>query len=159
MPIGLIPPLSSIHSIEMHPGQGGALVRAAGACGYVLSHDVDRKGYTLVVLPSNEHRLVPSTCLATIGSVSNLDHHNVSLGKAGRKRWMGIRPHVRGVAMNPIDHPMGGGEGKTSGGRSSCSPTGVLAKGARTRHSKERGADLVIKKRWVPSEIRLHKLG
>jgi large subunit ribosomal protein L2 len=133
LPLRKIPSGSTIHSLELKPGAGAKLVRSAGAACTLVGR-ID--GYAQVRMPSGELRMVPEECYATIGSVSNADHMNVSLGKAGRRRWLGVRPSVRGVAMNPVDHPMGGGEGRTSGGRHPCSPWGQLAKGYKTRKVK-----------------------
>jgi large subunit ribosomal protein L2 len=131
LPLKSIPLGTAIHNIELKPGRGGQLVRSAGSSAQVLAKDA---GWVQVKLPSGEIRRVREVCQATIGQVGNLDHENVSLGKAGRRRWLGIRPTVRGVAMNPIDHPLGGGEGKTSGGRHPCTPWGVREK--KTRNNK-----------------------
>lgn len=128
MPIGTI-----IHNIEMKPGKGGQLARSAGCYAQLVGRD---SGYAQLKLSSGELRMVPADCMASVGAVSNPDHLNVSLGKAGRKRWLGKRPHVRGVAMNPVDHPLGGGEGRTSGGRHPVSPWGQPAKGYKTRQNK-----------------------
>ena len=128
MPLSAIPGGMEIHNIEMTAGQGGKMVRGAGNAARIVAKDGD---WVTVVLPSGEMRMVRKECRATIGRVSNPDHQNVRIGKAGRKRHMGRRPHVRGKAMNPVAHPMGGGEGRANGGRHPCSPTGVLAKGAR----------------------------
>ena len=128
MPIGTI-----IHNIEMKPGKGGQLARSAGCYAQLVGRD---SGYAQLKLSSGELRMVPADCMATVGAVSNPDHLNVNLGKAGRKRWLGKRPHVRGVAMNPVDHPLGGGEGRTSGGRHPVSPWGQPAKGYKTRQNK-----------------------
>jgi large subunit ribosomal protein L2 len=133
LPLRKIPPGTSIHSIELKPKAGAKLVRSAGNSATLIGR-ID--GYALVRLPSGELRLVPENCMATVGTVSNADHMNVSIGKAGRARHLGKRPSVRGVAMNPIDHPMGGGEGRTSGGRHPCSPWGQLSKGFKTRKPK-----------------------
>jgi large subunit ribosomal protein L2 len=122
-----------IHNIELKKGKGGQLVRSAGVSAQLMAKDGD---YAQVRLPSGEVRLVHLDCRATVGQVSNAQHARVSLGKAGRKRWLGRRPHNRGVVMNPVDHPMGGGEGRTSGGRHPCSPWGQLAKGKKTRTNK-----------------------
>ena len=116
----------TVHNIEMQPGRGGVLCRSAGVGATLAARDAD---WAQINLPSGEIRRVPATCRATIGSLSNADNMNIVLGKAGRKRWMGRKPHNRGTAMNPIDHPHGGGEGRTKGGRHPVSPTGVLAKG------------------------------
>jgi large subunit ribosomal protein L2 len=128
MPVGTI-----IHNIEMKAGKGGQIARAAGNYAQLVGKD---SGYALLRLSSGEQRMVRAECMATIGAVSNPDNQNTNLGKAGRKRWLGIRPTVRGVAMNPVDHPHGGGEGRTSGGRHPVSPWGVPTKGKRTRHNK-----------------------
>jgi large subunit ribosomal protein L2 len=133
LPLRKIPSGTIIHSVEMKPGAGSKLVRSAGASATLVGRI---ENYAQVRMPSGELRLIPENCYATIGTVSNADHMNVSLGKAGRSRWKGVRPSVRGVAMNPVDHPMGGGEGRTSGGRHPCSPWGKLTKGAKTRKVK-----------------------
>jgi len=133
MPLKNIPVGTIIHNVEMKPGKGGQLARSAGT--YVQL--VGRDGiHALIKLSSGELRLVPQDCLATIGAVSNADHSNVKLGKAGRKRWLGVRPTVRGVVMNPVDHPHGGGEGRTSGGRHPVTPWGKGTKGVKTRSNK-----------------------
>lgn len=143
LPLSKIPLGLSMHNIELRRNGGGVLVRSAGMSAVLMS----REGkYAHVRLPSGEVRLIPSTCRATIGEVGNADHGSVSLGKAGRGRWLGRRPKVRGVAMNPVDHPMGGGEGKASGGRHPCSPWGKLAKGGKTR-KKSKPTGHVIKPR------------
>ena len=134
MPLSAMPAGTLIHNIELLPGQGGRLVRAAGATATLVKKGED--GYATVKLPSGEQRLILLKCYATVGVLSNREHGNRVLGKAGAKRWLGIRPTTRGVAMNPIDHPMGGGEGRTSGGRPSCTPWGVQTKGKRTRNNK-----------------------
>lgn len=128
MPVGTI-----IHNVEIRPGKGGQLARSAGAYVQLVGRDSD---YVQVKLSSGEVRLVLGNCLATVGAVSNADHMNQSTSKAGRNRWKGIRPSVRGVAMNPVDHPLGGGEGKSSGGRNPVSPWGKPTKGKKTRHNK-----------------------
>lgn len=133
-----------IHAVELKPGKGAQIARSAGTYGKLLGRDGK---YCSVQMPSGEVRLVLSQCMATVGIVGNKDHKNVSSGKAGRSRWMGKRPSVRGVAMNPIDHPMGGGEGKSSGGRHPVSPTGVLAKGYKTRRSKKYSDKFIVRKR------------
>jgi large subunit ribosomal protein L2 len=139
MPLGL-----TVHNVELYPGRGGQLGRSAGM-GIQLSA---REGkYANLVLPSGEIRKVSVDCRATIGQVGNLDHQNVSMGKAGRMRWKGRRPHVRGVAMNPVCHPMGGGEGRSGGGRHPCSPTGKLSKGGRTRSSKKPSDKFIVRRR------------
>ena len=131
LPLSALPLGSEIHNIELKPGRGGQLVRSAGGSAQLLARD---SGWAQLKLPSGEIRRVPEVCRATVGQVGNADHENISLGKAGRKRWLGIRPTVRGVAMNPVDHPMGGGEGRTSGGRHPCTPWGVAER--RTRNNK-----------------------
>jgi large subunit ribosomal protein L2 len=138
-----IPLGTMIHNIELKKGKGGQLVRSAGSAAALMAKDGD---YAQVRLPSGEVRMIHLECHATIGQVSNPDHANISLGKAGRSRWLGRRPHNRGVTMNPVDHPMGGGEGRTSGGRHPCSPWGQLAKGLKTRNNK-RTDGMIIKRR------------
>jgi large subunit ribosomal protein L2 len=133
MPLKSMPVGTIIHNIELKVGKGGQLCRSAGTYGQLVGRD---QGYAQVKLASGELRMVRQECMATIGAVSNPDHMNASLGKAGRKRWMGKRPHNRGVAMNPIDHPLGGGEGRSSGGRHPVSPWGQIAKGGKTRSNK-----------------------
>lgn len=133
LPLSNIPMGTLIHNIELKLGKGGQIVRSAGTFAQLMAKE-DK--YALVKLPSGEVRKVLMTCKATIGQVGNVTHENVSLGKAGRKRWLGIRPSVRGVAMNPVDHPMGGGEGRSSGGRHPCSPWGKPTKGYKTRKNK-----------------------
>ncbi len=137
-----IPLGSLIHNIEIKTGRGGQLIRSAGSYGQLMAKE---EGYAQIRLPSGEVRKVFLECRATIGQVGNIEHENASIGKAGRKRWMGKRPHVRGVVMNPVDHPMGGGEGKTSGGRHPCSPWGMPTKGYKTR--KNKNTDKFIVKR------------
>ncbi len=133
MPIQNIPLGTLIHNIELKPGKGGQLVRSAGCSAQLMAKE---GRYAHVRMPSGEMRLIFAKCRATVGAVGNEEHHNIDLGKAGRSRWLGRRPHVRGVAMNPVDHPLGGGEGKSSGGRHPCTPWGKPTKGARTRHNK-----------------------
>ena len=128
-----IPPGTSIHNVELRKGKGGQICRSAGTSAQLMAKDGE---YAQVRLPSGEIRRVHVDCRATIGQVSNIEHANVVLGKAGRSRWLGRRPHNRGVTMNPVDHPMGGGEGRSSGGRHPCSPWGQLAKGKKTRNNK-----------------------
>lgn len=143
LPLGNIPQGMPVHNIELRRSGGGVLVRSAGASATLMS----REGkYAHVRLPSGEVRLIPVTCRATIGEVGHGEHDSVSLGKAGRSRWLGRRPKVRGVAMNPVDHPMGGGEGKSSGGRHPCSPWGKLSKGGKTR-KKSKPTQHIIKPR------------
>jgi len=132
LPLKAIPLGTMIHNIETKPGKGGQMVRSAGAAAQLMAKD---GAYATVRLPSGETRKVLSDCLATVGQVGNLDHENESLGKAGRTRWKGVRPTVRGVAMNPVDHPHGGGEGRTSGGRHPVTPWGVPTKGKKTRNN------------------------
>jgi large subunit ribosomal protein L2 len=129
LPVGTL-----IHNLELRPGKGGQLVRSAGTSAQLLAKEGD---YAQVRLPSGEVRKVLMDCMATIGQVGNLDHENVTWGKAGRRRWLGIRPTVRGVAMNPVDHPLGGGEGKTSGGRNPVTPWGKPTRGYKTRNNKQ----------------------
>ena len=133
MPLASMPVGTIVHNVEMKPGAGGQIARAAGTYAQLVGRD---QGYALLRLKSGETRMVRSGCLATIGAVSNPDHMNETIGKAGRHRWMGIRPGVRGVAMNPIDHPHGGGEGKSSGGRHPVTPWGKSTKGKKTRNNK-----------------------
>jgi len=140
MPLGTV-----IHNIELKPGRGGQYARAAGTFG-VLIQKVENGKYAQIRLKSKEQRLVPLDCIATIGVVSNIDHGRISISKAGRSRWLRRRPTVRGVAMNPVDHPHGGGEGKTSGGRPAVSPWGKLTKGPKTRRPKKK-SDLILQKR------------
>jgi large subunit ribosomal protein L2 len=133
LPLKNIPLGTMVHNVELKPGRGGQMARSAGASVQVVAKDGD---YATVKMPSSEIRQINRECYATIGQVGNVDHENVSIGKAGRSRWMGKRPHVRGVAMNPVDHPLGGGEGKTSGGRHPVTPWGVPTKGYKTRNNK-----------------------
>jgi large subunit ribosomal protein L2 len=143
LPLANIPLGTHIHNIELRIGKGGQIVRSAGTFAQLMAKE-DR--YALVKLPSSEVRMVLLTCKATVGQLGNITHENVSLGKAGRNRWKGRRPKVRGVAMNPVDHPMGGGEGRSSGGRHPCSPWGVPTKGYRTRKNK-RTDRYIVKRR------------
>jgi large subunit ribosomal protein L2 len=133
MPLSNMPVGSIVHNIELKIGKGGQLARSAGTYAQLVGRDGE---YVIVRLNSGEQRLVHGRCMATVGAVSNPDHMNISIGKAGRKRWMGRRPHNRGVAMNPIDHPHGGGEGRTSGGRHPVTPWGFPTKGKKTRKNK-----------------------
>lgn len=133
-PIRNIPVGTVVHNVELKPGKGGQIARSAGAYAQIVGRDGD---YTQIRLGSGEIRRVRSICMASIGAVSNPDHQNINLGKAGRNRWLGKRPHVRGVAMNPVDHPHGGGEGRTSGGRHPVTPWGKPTKGRRTRQNKK----------------------
>jgi large subunit ribosomal protein L2 len=138
-----IPPGTAIHNVELKQGKGGQLVRSAGVSAQLMAKDA---AWAQVRLPSGEIRKVHLDCRATVGTVSNGDHANISLGKAGRARWLGRRPHNRGVTMNPVDHPMGGGEGRTSGGRHPCSPWGQLSKGFKTRNNK-RTDGMIVRRR------------
>lgn len=141
IPVGTV-----VHNVELYPGKGGQLCRAAGTYAQLVAKE---SKYALLRLPSGEVRKVLSTCIATIGQVGNLSHENVSLGKAGRNRWLSRRPKVRGVAMNPIDHPLGGGEGRSSGGRHPVSPWGLPAKGFKTRDRNKPSSRLIVKRRGV----------
>ena len=143
LPLSKIPPGTVIHNLELSIGKGGQLVRGAGTGAQLMAKE---GSYALVRLPSGEVRRLHVDCSATIGQVGNTDHENVSLGKAGRKRWLGRRPHNRGVTMNPVDHPMGGGEGRSSGGRHPCTPWGVPTKGYRTRNNK-RTDKMIVRRR------------
>jgi large subunit ribosomal protein L2 len=143
LPLKMIPAGTMIHNVELRPGKGGQMVRSAGGAAQLVGKEGD---YAQVKLPSGEVRMVGVDCHATIGQVGNLDHKNVSVGKAGRTRWKGRRPHNRGVAMNPVDHPHGGGEGKTSGGRHPVTPWGKPTKGAKTRNNK-RTQKFIVKRR------------
>lgn len=144
MPLSAIPAGMEIHNIEMTAGQGGKLVRGAGNVAKIAAKEGN---WVTVILPSGEMRMVRKECRATIGRLSNPDHQNIKLGKAGRKRHMGRKPHVRGKAMNPVAHPMGGGEGRANGGRHPCSPTGVLAKGGKTRSPRNISNKRIIRRR------------
>jgi large subunit ribosomal protein L2 len=144
LPLLNIPLGTDIHNIEMQPGRGGALCRSAGSSATLMAREAD---WAQLSLPSGEIRRIPATCRATIGKVGNADHMNIRLGKAGRRRWMGRRPHVRGTAMNPIDHPHGGGEGRTKGGRHPVSPTGKPAKGGATRSRRKPSGAAIIRRR------------
>jgi large subunit ribosomal protein L2 len=142
LPLRQIPLGTLLHNVEMKIGKGGQLIRSAGAYGQLMAKE---GRYAQIKLPSGEVRMVLQECRATVGQVGKVENENISLGKAGRKRWLGRRPQVRGVAMNPIDHPMGGGEGKSSGGRHPCTPWGAPTKGYKTR--KNRQSDRYIVKR------------
>ncbi len=144
MPLGAIPASLEVHNVEMTAGQGGKLVRGAGNAARIVAKEGD---WVTLVLPSGEMRMIRRECRATIGRLSNPDFQNVSIGKAGRKRHMGRRPHVRGKAMNPVAHPMGGGEGRSNGGRHPCSPTGKLAKGGKTRSPRKVSNNRIIRRR------------
>jgi large subunit ribosomal protein L2 len=144
MPLKVIPLGMSIHNLEMQPGHGGQLCRSAGTSATLTA----REGkWAQITLPSGEVRRISSECRATLGSIGNAEHMNISLGKAGRKRWMGRKPHNRGTSMNPVSHPMGGGEGRTAGGRHPCSPTGVLAKGGKTRKKRKPSNSSIVRRR------------
>ncbi len=143
LPLKNIPLGTTIHNIELRPGKGGQMVRSAGGAAQLLAKEGD---YAQVRLPSGEVRMVHVNCMATIGQIGNLDHENVAIGKAGRKRWMGIRPTTRGVAMNPVDHPLGGGEGRSSGGRNPTTPWGKPTRGFKTRNNK-RTDRFIVKRR------------
>jgi large subunit ribosomal protein L2 len=144
MPLEAIPAGIEIHNIELRAGQGGKLVRGAGGSARIVAKEGD---WTTVILPSGEMRMIRKECRATIGQLSNPDFQNVRIGKAGRQRHMGRRPHVRGKAQNPVSHPMGGGEGRANGGRHPCSPTGVLAKGGKTRNPRNPSNKRIIRRR------------
>ncbi|MBM4070434.1 MAG: 50S ribosomal protein L2 [Planctomycetes bacterium] len=139
IPLGM-----TIHNLEMQPGRGGQICRSAGTSAVLTARE---GSWAQITLPSGEVRRVPSECRATIGTIGNADHMNISLGKAGRKRWKGRRPHNRGTSMNPVSHPMGGGEGRTAGGRHPCSPTGVLAKGGKTRKKRKPSNSAIVRRR------------
>lgn len=144
LPMRSIPPGTTVHNIELRPGKGGQMARSAGASAQLLSKEGD---YALLKLPSGEIRKVLAECYATIGQVGNLDHEGISLGKAGRNRWLGRRPHNRGVVMNPVDHPHGGGEGKSSGGRHPVTPWGQPTRGYKTRRNKRTGRWIVARRK------------
>ena len=144
LPLKAIPVNTQVHNIELKPGKGGQVARGAGNFATVQAKE---GRFVLLKFPSGEARNVLAECYATIGQIGNLDHENISFGKAGRSRWFGIRPYVRGVAMNPVDHPMGGGEGKTSGGGHPVSPWGQKAKGLKTRKRKKQSSQYIVKRR------------
>ncbi|MEI6892963.1 MAG: 50S ribosomal protein L2 [Pontiella sp.] len=144
LPLSSIPLGMSIHNIELVAGRGGQLVRSAGTSAQLMSRESE---FAHIKMPSGEIRLIRINCLATIGRVGNTEHSSIVMGKAGRKRWLGIRPTVRGVAMNPVDHPMGGGEGRTSGGGHPKSPWGLLAKGKRTRDKHKQTNKYIVERR------------
>lgn len=144
LPLRKIPLGMSVHNLELMPGHGGQMCRAAGTYATLTAREGQ---WAQITLPSGEVRRVSATCRATIGMIGNVDHMNVSLGKAGRKRWMGRKPHNRGTSMNPVSHPMGGGEGRTAGGRHPCSPTGVLSKGGKTRNKRKPSNKAIIRRR------------
>lgn len=144
VPLSKLPQGTFVHNVELRAGRGGQLARAAGTMIQVVAKEGD---YAHLRLPSGEIRLVRQENYVTVGQVGNTDHENISIGKAGRSRWLGRRPHVRGVARNPVDHPMGGGEGKSSGGRHPCSPWGQLAKGYKTRKKKKLSSKYILRRR------------
>ena len=144
MPLKNIPVGVEIHNIEMKAGEGGKLVRGAGGVARLMAKEGN---WVTIILPSGEMRMIHRECRATIGQLSNGDYQHVKIGKAGRKRHMGIKPHVRGKAKNPVAHPMGGGEGRSNGGRHPCSPTGVLAKGGKTRSPRKPSNNRIIRRR------------
>ena len=143
LPLKNIPAGTTVHAIELRPGKGAQMARSAGAQAQLVAKEGD---YALLKLPSGETRRVLVECMATIGQVGNTDHENISIGKAGRNRWMGIRPTNRGVSMNPVDHPHGGGEGKTSGGRHPVTPWGQPTRGYKTRNNKRTDAFIVSRR-------------
>ncbi len=144
LPLKNIPAGTFVHNIELKPKKGGQIARGAGTAAQIMAKEGK---YVTLKMPSGEIRLVFKECFATIGEVGNKEHENISLGKAGRSRWLGRRPKVRGVAMNPVDHPMGGGEGKSSGGRHPCSPWGQPSKGYRTRKKRNQSDRFIVKRR------------
>jgi len=144
MPLRTVPLGTEVHNLELFPGKGGQIARGAGAAAVVVAKE---GRHAQVKLPSGEVRMFLSDCYCTIGQIGNIDHENVVIGKAGRKRWLGRRPITRGVAMNPIDHPMGGGEGRTSGGRHPSTPWGKPTKGYKTRKKKNSSDRLIVRRR------------
>jgi large subunit ribosomal protein L2 len=144
LPLRKVPLGMTVHNLEMQPGRGAQLCRSAGSSATLTAREGQ---WAQITLPSGEVRRVSSECRATIGSIGNSDHMNISLGKAGRKRWKGRKPHNRGTSMNPVSHPMGGGEGRTAGGRDPCSPTGVLSKGGKTRKKRKPSNAAIIRRR------------
>jgi large subunit ribosomal protein L2 len=144
MPMKKIPLGMNVHNVEMQPGKGGQICRSAGCTATLTAREGD---WAQITLPSGEVRRMSANCRATIGVIGNPDHMNIRLGKAGRKRWMGRKPHNRGTSQNPVDHPMGGGEGRSKGGRHPCSPTGVLAKGGKTRKRRKPSNKAIIRRR------------
>jgi large subunit ribosomal protein L2 len=144
LPLSRIPSGMEVHNIELKPGAGGQMVRSAGGSARLTAKE-GRRAH--LVLPSGESRMVDIDCRATLGQLGNVEHSNVRIGKAGRKRHMGRRPHVRGTAQNPVSHPMGGGEGRSGGGRHPCSPTGKLAKGGKTRRKRKPSNKMIIRRR------------
>jgi len=152
MPLEAIPAGLAIHNIEMTAGQGGKLVRCAGSAAKIIAKEGN---WVTIILPSGEMRMVRKECRATIGQLSNPDYQNISIGKAGRKRHMGLRPNIRGKAQNPVSHPLGGGEGRSNGGRHPCSPTGVLAKGGKTRSPRNPSNKRIIRRRKITTQGQL----
>ncbi|MCB9356959.1 MAG: 50S ribosomal protein L2 [Calditrichaeota bacterium] len=150
IPLAKIPLATFIHNVEMRPGKGGQIGRSAGTVCQLMA--VDAK-YALIKIPSGEVRRVPSQCMATIGQVGNLDHESVVSGKAGRTRWLGRRPHNRGVTKNPVDHPMGGGEGRSSGGRHPTTPWGKITKGLKTRNPRKKSNKLIVRRRRDKTQL------
>ena len=144
MPLKNIPAGINVHNIELFPGRGGQMARSAGSYAQIMAHD---NNMCTLRLPSGEVRMVLSNCMATIGQVGNRTHELIISGKAGRTRWLGRRPKVRGVAMNPVDHPMGGGEGKSSGGRHPSTPWGKPTKGYKTRKKNKKSNSMIVKRR------------
>jgi large subunit ribosomal protein L2 len=144
MPLWKVPLGMTVHNVELMPGKGGQIARSAGCSVTLTSRDKD---WAQLTMPSGEIRRVSSKCRATLGSVSNAEHMNISIGKAGRMRWKGRKPHNRGTSMNPTDHPLGGGEGRSKGGRNPVSPTGIPAKGGKTRNKKKPGNKAVMRRR------------
>ena len=144
LPLKNIPPGTTIHNLELRPGKGAQMVRSAGGSAQLVAKEGE---YALVKLPSGETRKVSQDCMATIGQVGNIDHENIAIGKAGRSRWLGKRPHNRGVSMNPVDHPHGGGEGKTSGGRHPVTPWGQPTRGYKTRNNKRTDKFIVSRRK------------
>ena len=144
LPLRKIPLGMSVHNVEMQPGRGGQICRSAGCTATLTAREGD---WAQITLPSGEVRRMSAECRATLGVIGNADHMNISLGKAGRNRWKGRKPHNRGTSQNPVDHPMGGGEGRSKGGRHPCSPTGVLAKGGKTRKKRKPSNKAIIRRR------------
>ena len=155
LPLKNMPVGTTVHNVELQPGRGGVLCRSAGTSATLMAREAD---WAQISLPSGEIRRIPSACRATVGSIGNADHMNIELGKAGRKRWLGRRPHVRGTAMNPVDHPHGGGEGRTKGGRHPVSPTGRPAKGVATRKPRKPSNTAIVRRRRSKryGQLKLH---
>ncbi|MBK6909701.1 MAG: 50S ribosomal protein L2 [bacterium] len=150
LPLNKIPLATFVHNVEMRVGKGGQISRSAGAACQLMAFD---EKYALLKMPSGEVRRVPAGCLATIGQVGNLDHETVVSGKAGRTRWLGRRGHVRGVVKNPVDHPMGGGEGRSSGGRHPCTPWGKITKGLKTRNPRKQSNKLIVRRKRDKTQL------